>query len=252
MSILVVSLSKISRAFLKNLQYNDVVDIFSPNSTISGLNCCNVYSQLKLQYKYVFLGCKPQHLEDVAENLPKHLYSDKTIFISVLAGTSTSRIANFFAVQKVFRVMPSLAFEFGNSYIAGYGCNLTENENDNVIKMFTPNTIIKCVLEEQIDEFTAMYGSGMGFVFEIMNAFLSASDGMMTKHDKHDIVLNLFENAVQYLKVTGIKFSDAADNVASKGGTTEAGLRQLVKNDELINVFRRTMQASVQRAKELR
>lgn len=249
--ILVISLSTISKAFLSNIPQSVDISIYSPHSTLDGFKCYNSYDSITAEFDYIFLGCKPQHLSDVSQNLPKQIYNKNTVFISVLAGVNTKTISLQFDVHKVVRLMPSLAFEFGNSFIASYCHELNNDEQKFVENLLLPNALINCHQELEIDEFTAMYGSGMGFVFEIMNSFLSVSANFLPHANKAEIITNLFENAVTYIKNKGTSFQDAAQKVTSKGGTTEAGLNVLQEHNALKELVNKTMQASLKRAKEL-
>ncbi len=246
MRILVISLSKISKAFLK-LQQGVQIDVYSPNSTIDGLNCVNDFAKLNGTYTHIFLGCKPQHIEGVAQNLPSTLYNASTVFVSVLAGTKIEKIKKIFHAEKIFRIMPSLAFEFGNSFLAYYSENIAEEESTIVRNLFGKNHLnnhlLKCENEQEIDYFTGIYGSGIGFVFEVMNAFCEKSQSLFPNQNSEtpnnrEMMLNLFENACKYMQLNkDVTFFEATQNVASKGGTTEAGLNFLRNNNALQTVI---------------
>lgn len=250
MKILIVGLSKMSKAFLSNLPQNFTgeIHVFSPNSKSESFTSYNSFDELNSVYDYIFLGCKPQNLNEIA-SLPKKNYTQNTVFISILAGVSIEKIRKIFPVENIFRAMPSLAFEYGKSIIAVFSGG---NHKENVLKMFTPNEVISCKSEEEIDEFTAIYGSGIGFVFEVMNSFYEASQKFLPNEEKRNIILNLFQNAVLYMKENpDVSFAKAVQNVASKGGTTEAGLKE-IKAGNLQEVIQNAMNSAFKRAKELR
>ena len=255
MRILVISLSKISKAFLK-LQQGVQIDVYSPNSIIEGFNCVNDFANLNGTYTHIFLGCKPQHIEDVAHNLPLNLYNSQTVFISVLAGAKVEKIKKLFQTKKVFRVMPSLAFEFGNSFLAYHATDIGNEEAQSIKNLFGNNFLLKCENEEKIDYFTGIYGSGIGFVFEIMNAFFMKSQELFPNEDggenNREIVLNLFQNACKYMENNpNLSFSNASQNVASKGGTTEAGLNFLRNQNLLQSVIFGSVDEAIAKAREV-
>jgi len=255
MRILVISLSKISKAFLKtlkkSLESEAIIEIYSPNSSIENYTCVNSYGQLNGIYTHIFLGCKPQHVQDVAQNLPK-IYDERTIFISVLAGTTTEKICTLFNTSKVFRVMPSLAFEFGNSFLAYNAHNIEENSMEEIKNLFGKNSLIKCKNDDEINYFTGIYGSGIGFVFEIMNAFFANSTSLFPEEDGRKIVLNLFENACVYMKRNpNLSFFEAVQNVASKGGTTEAGIEFFRKNGALNGIISDAISSAIAKSQNL-
>ena len=252
MRILVISLSKISKAFLK-LQQGFQIDVYSPNSTIDGLNCVNDFAKLNGTYTHIFLGCKPQHVEGVAQSLQSNLYNASTVFISVLAGTKIEKIKKIFHAEKVFRkvfrIMPSLAFEFGNSFLAYYSEGLAEEESTIVRNLFGENHLLKCENEQEIDYFTGIYGSGIGFVFEVMNTLFEKSQSLFPTANNREMMLNLFQNACKYMQLNNnTTFFEATQNVASKGGTTEMGLNFLRNNNALQTVISGAIDEAIAKA----
>ncbi len=251
MRILVISLSKISKAFLK-IQQSVQVDVYSPNSTIEEFNCVNDFANLNGIYTHIFLGCKPQHIESVSQTLPLNLYNSQTVFISVLAGIKSEKIKKLFKTEKIFRVMPSLAFAFGNSFLAYHTSGIDNEEARNIKNLFGNNFLLECQNEQEIDYFTGVYGSGIGFVFEIMNAFFAKSQELFPNEDSREIVLNLFQNACEYMENNpDSSFSNASQNVASKGGTTEAGLNFLRNQNLLQSVISGAIDEAITKARKM-
>ena len=145
--------------------------------------------------------------------------------------------------------MPSLAFAFGNSFLAYYASGIDNEEARNIKNLFGNNFLLECNHEQEIDYFTGVYGSGIGFVFEIMNAFFAKSQELLPNEDSREIVLNLFQNACEYMKNNpDSSFSNASQNVASKGGTTEAGLNFLRNQNLLQSVISGSIDEAITKA----
>jgi pyrroline-5-carboxylate reductase len=251
MKILIIGLSKISKAFLKNYQNKQEIEIYSPNSSIEGFTCFNSFKNITSKYTHIFLGCKPQNIENVASVLPQNCYNNDTIFISVLAGTTTAKISKIFNIKKIFRIMPSIAFEFGQSFIAWYTTELNQEEIEEIKTHFGKNKLIQCKNEDDIDNFTAFYASGIGFVFEIMNSFFKENLTDYHSNEKREMIINLFENACNYMKNNkNLSFNEAVSKVASKGGTTEAGL-QVLYDGEINKIAKNAIFNAIKKAKEL-
>ncbi len=106
--------------------------------------------------------------------------------------------------------------------------------------------------EKDLDAVTALSGSGPGFLFAMMRALLqSAAEQGLSAQIALPLITQTFEGAAAIVKNSKDDLTTWVQRVASKGGTTEAGLAVLAnhKFDALIS---RMIAAATQRAEELR
>ena len=86
--------------------------------------------------------------------------------------------------------------------------------------------------EIEIDKATAISGSGPGYVFTLIDAFEKASQQIgFPKNIAREMVLSTILGSVKLMEKMKKEPSDLADSIAVKGGTTEAGIKNLKKNN---------------------
>jgi len=106
--------------------------------------------------------------------------------------------------------------------------------------------------EIEINKVTAISGSGPGYVFLFMDAFEKAAlqlglGAMNTKKLVHQTVSGSVNLLLQEKKSA----EDLVNNIAIKGGTTEAALNILKKNNDFHNKLKKAVKAAYLRANEL-
>ena len=86
--------------------------------------------------------------------------------------------------------------------------------------------------EIEIDKATAISGSGPGYIFTLIDAFEKASQKIgLSKSISREIVLSTIIGSAKLMEKTKKEPNDLANSIAVKGGTTEAGIKILKKNN---------------------
>ena len=86
--------------------------------------------------------------------------------------------------------------------------------------------------ENQIDIATAISGSGPGYIFTLINAFEKSAQKIgLSKKLSRELILPTILGSVKLMEQTKKEPSVLADSIAVKGGTTEAGIKVLKKNN---------------------
>jgi pyrroline-5-carboxylate reductase len=105
--------------------------------------------------------------------------------------------------------------------------------------------------EIEIDKATAISGSGPGYIFTLIDAFEKASQQIgFPKNIAREMVLSTILGSVKLMEKTKKEPSDLANLIAVKGGTTEAGIKILKKNNTH-KIMYNTFLAAYQRATKL-
>ena len=102
--------------------------------------------------------------------------------------------------------------------------------------------------EREIDIITAISGSGPGYVFYLIDAMEKAANnlGLNQKLNKK-IILQTFLGSLKLLQHSNKNASELANSIAIKGGTTEAGIKIMKKND-IHNILLKTLLSAYQKA----
>lgn len=211
---------------------------------LSGIHVAQNIEDLLAQSGVMILAVKPQDFDGVLAEI-KDSVGNKLV-VSIVAGISTEYIEKFLGQARVVRAMPNLPAKIGK----GMSClckgkstteedlNLAEGLFDNLGKTL----IIK---EEMMDAATAISGSGPGYFFDSIqnknsgeigkfakNAFIptliTAAEKIGFSRPEAELLTQAtVEGSMELLKKTQLTPLELRNQVASKGGTTEAGLEVL-------------------------
>ena len=106
--------------------------------------------------------------------------------------------------------------------------------------------------EIEINKVTAISGSGPGYVFLFMDAFEKAALqlGLGEKNTKK-LVNQTVSGSINLLLQEKKSAEDLTNNIAIKGGTTEAALNELKKNNDFHKKLKNAVKIAFLRANEL-
>ncbi len=217
----------------------------------ANLETCTDLAELPTDLDLIILAIKPQDFSNVAKAIKEKL-TDKTVIVSVLAGTSIEKIANELGTQKIVRTMPNTAVRIGQGVLAWLKTEAVENETMNEVSKFLESMgfLFPCQNEEQIDKVTAIAGSGPAYVFYTLENFIkSAIELGFVEKESINLVKNTFFGATELLK-QDFSPEKLKQQVMSKGGTTEAAINSLEESD-FSSIWQKAIKAAYQRAKDL-
>jgi len=216
----------------------------------SKVKAAKCLEELILRSKTLIIAVKPQDMNSVLAVIGKS-YS-KQLVISIAAGISTSFIQkNIGPKARVVRVMPNLAAKVAASISAiakgkfATGSDLVKARN--IFKSVGACLILD---EKEIDAATAISGSGPGYIYYFLHCFQSAAVKLgFSKNIAKLLTFHTVKGAVNLLSETD-DFLSLVNQVASKGGTTEAALKLLEKK-KFKKIIEEAAETAKKRAKEL-
>ena len=168
--ILIVGYGNIGKCFGQNLSDEFRISIVSPNSRPDNpkFEYFSSLSQINGMFDYIIFCVKPQVILTVLDelfNLNNKIYTTDTVFISTLAGTKTELFKQKLGQNiKIARIMPNLAIKIKAGLIAVF-----YHEELPFLNNF--GKVIYLKDEGEMHAFTAVCGSGIGFVFNLMEIF---------------------------------------------------------------------------------
>ena len=213
------------------------------------------------------LALKPQDLPPVLPQISA-LTAAKLV-ISIAAGVPTAYLEKNLAGARIVRVMPNLAvtIDKGMSCLCrAKGAGDTDMESALELFRRTGQTLV--ITEGLMDAATAVSGSGPGFFYDFLKRRFP--DGARIEHQAVDEFRARLKEAAQsigfegpdagflsentvdgalafFLCQHGVSLDELIKRVASKGGTTSAGLKVLEAGGSLKNA----VLAALNRAREL-
>jgi len=198
----------------------------------------------------VILAIKPQVFTQVAEELKGQLEAD-VLVLSIMAGVKLEDIKSALDVKKVVRAMPNLGSRVNKSMTVWTCMGCHDEDGEMVSSLFTGIGKELCIDDEaMIDKATAVSGSGPGFFFYILEQWLAATQDLgFSEAEAKKLLLATLDGSIELLK-KDMQPAKLAKQVASKGGTTEAGYKVLEEHD-LKAIWDKVLAAAENKAKEL-
>lgn len=235
-------------------------------ANIKNINVADNTLDLINKVEVVILAVKPQDF-DVALNEIKDCIKGKLI-ISIAAGIKTGYIERKLGGVRVIRAMPNLPAMIGKgaNCISG-GSLATDKDLAIALKLFKLLGTTFIFDEGMMDAVTAVSGSGPGYLYDFLERenidyrhipqekisrfsidFKEAAESVgLSKKDASKLVDITIRGSLATISATDAIPAMLRDKVASKGGTTEAGLNVLHEGGSLAEAVKK----AAERAKEL-
>lgn len=233
-----------------------------------GINVAGDILQLVNDVNTVILAVKPQDFEDVLEELRgAESYIRNKLFISIAAGITTNYIKKYLGNgMRIIRVMPNLPARIG----MGVSClckgeSVKEEDLEFTQELFDNLGVTLVLSEDKMDAATAISGSGPGYYYDLIegkgekeirqylrSVFIpdlreAAQSLGFTGEQAEKLAESTGKGSLSFLKQSNILPSELKKQVASRGGTTEAGLEVLHRGGSL----KEAVKAALKRAKQL-
>jgi len=201
--------------------------------------------------EWIMLGMKPQQLGDVANDLAE-VVTGETHLLSILAGVSLADLAaRFPAARAQVRILPNLAARIG----AGVSAVASQGNADEpaITSLLDPlGTVVALPDDSTMDLVTAFTGSGPAFVFRLIESYAAAGERLgLSAEEALKLATATFGGATALLADSGEKPGALIAQVASKGGTTQAGLDVLDSDGQLAALLTNVLRAARDRGREL-
>ena len=201
--------------------------------------------------EWIILGMKPQQLGEVAGDLAPVVTGDVHL-LSILAGVSLADLAARFPEAKAqVRILPNLAARIG----AGVSALASQGAPDleSIESLLTPlGTVVPLADDSSMDLVTAFTGSGPAFVLRLIESYAAAGERLgLAPDDALKLAIATFDGATALLADSDEKPGTLITQVASKGGTTQAGLDALDDGGQLAALFTNVLRAARDRGREL-
>lgn len=202
-------------------------------------DCCQ-------QSDIIFLCVKPQDMPTLCNDLKQYLKQGQEV-VSVAAGIKLEKLKELLPGANITRVMTNV----GTRDNLGVTAIFSQKINEDIVSLF--NFLGKAFLvdnEDQIDLHTVLIGSGPAFFYDLLNEFEDKMEDIIDDKDmKREITILFLTSIISAIK-NGENLDTLVDSVASKGGTTEAGLKFL-REKNFNSIFSEAVDKGVERAKKL-
>lgn len=198
--------------------------------------------------KMVVLAVKPAKWREAAGPLIPRLVADAVV-ISVMAGVTSDSLAEAFDGRSVARVMPTTGVATARGAASIWAAD--DRARAAARHLFDPiATVIMLDDEAMIDVATAVSGSGQAYVFAFAQALAQAGERAGLAPETASVLARATLVSAASSAEADTSLQALIAQVASPGGTTEAGLRALAAAG-LDGAVEDAVSAALRRARDL-
>lgn len=201
----------------------------------------------------ILLAVKPQKISEVSEIIRPAVKGKR--IISILAGTTRSRLRALLPGSRIVRVMPNTPLLAGKGATAVTRGGSTPADIAFARRLFEPLGKVWLVPESWMNAVTALSGSGPAIFCEFLERYAAAavSAGLPARLAQ-DLAIQTFIGTAALLEgsetVSALPPQKLREMVTSPGGTTEAALREFQRLG-LDPIVRHAVKSAVRRGREL-
>ena len=200
------------------------------------------------------VALKPQILKDAAPRL-RAIAQSGAPMISIAAGTTTKSLARAWGPKaRIVRSMPNTPGAIGRGITAIYATPKTTPKDRKLAERLLTalGETVWVKTENLIDAATAVSGSGPAYVFLLVEALTEAAIEVGLPRDvAAKLARQTVSGAGALLDAEETAPAQLRRNVTSPGGTTEAALKVLMRDDGLAKLMQQAVVAARDRAREL-
>lgn len=189
----------------------------------------------------IFLGVKPQVLQDLADEIAETLKArqEKTVLVTMAAGVTIESISKMFLECAIIRIMPNTPALIGQGLILYCSKNANEQEVEAFKKLCYNAGLLEPIDESLIDAGCAVSGCGPAFVYMFIESL--ANGGVkagLPKETALKLAAKTVMGAGAMVIETGKDPESLCNAVCSPNGSTIEGVNFLKSTDfseEIVN-----------------
>jgi pyrroline-5-carboxylate reductase len=199
----------------------------------------------------VLLAVKPQMLSGVMAELRGAL-RDEQLVISIIAGASTTALAEGLHHTAVVRTMPNTPAQIGQGVTVWYATEDVDTRGRERVRAMLSalGREFEVHDERQVAMATAVSGTGPTYIFLFIEALTDAAVHLgFPRHVARELVLDTMSGSADFALQSGKHVAELRDMVTSPGGTSAEALYELEKgrlrtvvSDAVWAAFERTLQ----------
>ena len=182
------------------------------------------------QSEYIFLGVKPQMLDEISGEIKNISFDNVPVIITMLAGTEIAKINSKIGDKfPVIRIMPNIACSVGKATtLVAKNDLVSGNQLDYFLDAMEYSGTVDLIAEKLIDAASALSGCGPAYAFMMIEALADGAVDCGIPRDKAYLyAASVLEGSAKLFSESNLSISQLKDAVCSPGGTTIEGVRAL-------------------------
>lgn len=204
--------------------------------------------------RLIVFAVKPQFMADVFQS-SHSIPLGNTLLVSVAAGKRIEVFEEKFGKSfPIVRIMPNTPAAIGKGISAIFGNRAaTEQDLDNAEELASVvGEVVRVPDEDAIDIVTGLSGSGPAYFYYFIEALAEAGFAAGLNEDlAYKLARETFIGSAALMQITGEEAAPLRQKVTSPGGTTEAALGVMMKDEALSKLIEKAVLTAVKRSREL-
>ena len=199
----------------------------------------------------IVLAIKPQQFPEMLDGLRSHVHP-RALVISIAAGITLRWLQKRLPGIPLVRVMPNLPATVGCGFSAlARGTKATRRHRAMARALFEAVGTVVELPERHFDAITAVSGSGPAYLVFVVQAWRDVARSLGLPEAIADAAIHsTVQGSLRLWQQSGESPDVLMQRVASKGGTTEAALRVLVRR-RVAQSLMKAVRAAAQRSRQL-
>lgn len=195
------------------------------------------------------IAVKPQNFEELAASINIDL--SQKLAISIMAGVSIAKMQDLLKMKKVVRTLPNLPVKVGEALTLWKASEEFDEREFLQDFLWSLGDEIELKNEEDIGKIGALCGCGPAYFAYLGEKMTKlAGEFGLRKEDSEKLAKQTLIGTSELLKESGWSLSELRERVTSKGGITEAAIRNFEENG-FEEVFNKGIEAAIKRTNEL-
>lgn len=234
---------KLSSLFVSTRSKEKLSALKNKNITI-----CSSNNELIKKCNLIFICVKPLEIKHLLDEIKNELTGDKHI-ISIIGSLSINNIEKIFK-GKISRVIPTLISEVKEGItLTCHNSKVLEEDKTILNELLGSISKIKNIPENEFEIISIITSCAPGLIASIFKEFsdVAALYTNLDKNELNDIIIKTLYGTGKLFYECNYGFDHTINRVATKGGTTEAGV-QIIK-EKIPGVFNKMFKNALERQK---
>jgi pyrroline-5-carboxylate reductase len=203
--------------------------------------------------RVLVVAVKPQMIGEVLPNA-KLMVGEKTIVVSIAAGTTLRQLSEGLGPAAIVRCMPNTPAQVGRGITAAVASGAVDDVGKALVTKLLEavGDLVWLDDEAMLDVVTAVSGSGPAYFFLLAECLADAGvEAGLSRPVAERLAQATVIGAGELLFRSGLPAAELRKNVTSPNGTTAAALAVLMADDGLQRLMTKAVAAAKKRSQEL-
>lgn len=218
-----------------------------------GIRMGQTAKEVLIKSRAVLLAVKPQDMGELLLEIAPSVTTQHLIF-SIAAGIDMKFLSDHLGKRRrIVRLMPNMPALIGmggTAFFLNPRCSVKDRKLTEVL-FSSVGIVCEVKKEALLNTVTGLSGSGPAYVYAFIDSLIrSGIRGGLREAVARELTLQTVIGSAFLLKGSKLKASQLINQVASKGGTTQAGL-EVLRRRRFSDAVQQCVRASIRRAKKL-